>query len=268
MVRVVRRSRFVFSHTLHHGWMVRFVRRDRIFFSHTLHHGWMVRFVRRGRCVFSRTLHHGWKVRFVRRDRFVFSHTLHHGWMVRVVRRDRFVFSHTLHHGWMVRVVRRGRFVCQKRLWLKVRVWQEGECFQQCYSVGNSLIQCILFAVGCWKKQWWSSSASPSPQLYKGKECGETTLTSQPELSAPVSQPVRLGYFTSLSHLEISYVPIPSIQDLLKMRERLQTLVVVNCFSTNFRLQVFSVCICMHVCLFALVCVCVWGGGGILIPLH
>ena len=90
-------------------------------------------------------------------------------------------------------------------------------------------------------------------QLYRGKEYRETTPAVQTESSVPVSQPVRLGYFTSLSHLEISYIPIQSIQDLLKMRERLETLVVTNCFSTNFRLQVLIVYTCLHMCL----CVCV-----------
>ena len=99
-------------------------------------------------------------------------------------------------------------------------------------------------------------------QLYRGKECRETAPTLQTESSAPVSQPVRLGYFTSLSHLEISYIPIQSIQDLLKMRERLETLVVTNCFSANFRLQVFIVykclceCVCVCVCVCARACVC------------
>ena len=78
-----------------------------------------------------------------------------------------------------------------------------------------------------------------------------------PLSSVPVSQPVHLGYFRSLSHLEISYIPIQSIQDLLKMRERLETLVVTNCFSANFQLQVFIVYTCLHMCVFLCVCVCV-----------
>ena len=93
-------------------------------------------------------------------------------------------------------------------------------------------------------------------QLYRGKEYRETTPAVQTESSVPVSQPVRLGYFTSLSHLEISYIPIQSIQDLLKMRERLETLVVTNCYSTNFRLQVLIVYTCLHMCLCVCVCTC------------
>ncbi|XP_070174710.1 serine/threonine-protein kinase 11-interacting protein-like isoform X2 [Littorina saxatilis] len=78
-------------------------------------------------------------------------------------------------------------------------------------------------------------SMAPVLVLYKGKDNGIGPKVQSN--SAPAVQPVRLGYFTSLSHLEISYLPIQTIQDLLKMRERLETLVVVNCFSNNFRLQ-------------------------------
>ncbi|XP_076437348.1 uncharacterized protein LOC143276620 isoform X2 [Babylonia areolata] len=64
-----------------------------------------------------------------------------------------------------------------------------------------------------------------------------SSSSSTPTPTSTLSPTLRLGYFTSLSHLEISRVPIHSIQDLLKMRERLRTLVVVNCHASNFRLQ-------------------------------
>ncbi|KAL8608016.1 hypothetical protein ACOMHN_023832 [Nucella lapillus] len=86
-------------------------------------------------------------------------------------------------------------------------------------------------------------SEAPVLVLYKPAECVTPAVepspshSSAPSNSTSSSQPLRLGYFTSLSHLEITSVPVQSIQDLLKMRERLRTLVVFNCASSNFHLQ-------------------------------
>lgn len=53
-----------------------------------------------------------------------------------------------------------------------------------------------------------------------------------------MSHSVHLGCFSHLQHLEISYLPIHLLQNLLTLRHRLVSLVVHNCLGHNAKLQV------------------------------
>lgn len=59
----------------------------------------------------------------------------------------------------------------------------------------------------------------------------------------PTAPPVRLCYFISLQHLHLSFIPIGLIQDMLKLRPRLESLSLTNCLPQGGHLQdILEVC--------------------------
>ncbi|KAK7483010.1 hypothetical protein BaRGS_00025787 [Batillaria attramentaria] len=85
-------------------------------------------------------------------------------------------------------------------------------------------------------------SRTPVLTVYSGKEQDKLAYRCG-VFPVPTSPPIRLGYFANLQQLSVSFVPVGLIQDMLKLRPRLQSLSLTNCLAHGAKLQdILEVC--------------------------